>query len=40
LLGHEVGIGGVMLRIIEHCSQVFELTIKLDTVEDLSGLPC
>jgi len=38
LLGHEANVGNVMLRIIEHCSQVFNLKIQLQT--HLDGAPC
>ncbi len=40
LLGHKVDIGDVMLRIIDHFSQVFEFTIKQESVDDLSSVQC
>lgn len=40
LLGRELNIGNVMLRIIERCSQVFYLDIKLESPQHLSRALC
>lgn len=40
LLGQKVDIRDVMLGIIENCSRIFNLAIKLESVDALSGVPC